>query len=254
VDQSEGTLATFVDTATRLGYAFTPDGRVVSRRRPPCQTPWVFFGSLHATRCRLWHDGVFMSFGFVPSPCHECFKVVVRPRTLKELFQLQEVARTQDGVAKCGAECRRFIPALYGGYFYTRGIDEGLDRYRAVREAVSRRVSPDVPVFLKRGCSKYEIALGRSDRWRVAPEQVSVERWLSDRLSPGIFEWDMVPFRQPAVMVDLVQKRWIQWAFQNGDSTYLEFTGGRPLVAGGTSYQDNDAAVAAVRESQGTQG
>ena len=68
VDQSEATLATLLQTATRLGYRFSPDGRVTSPTRHPYQTPWVYAGGRHYTRCRLWHDGVFGTFGFVPSP------------------------------------------------------------------------------------------------------------------------------------------------------------------------------------------
>ena len=108
---------------------------------------------------------------FVPSFCENCWKVVVKPRTLRELYQLRNlqremVARDKNCWCKCGIEERFWVPGLYGGYFYTDSFEQGAERYAQVRTNVDRVISPDVPVILKRYCTEFEIELGDSAAYK----------------------------------------------------------------------------------------
>jgi len=191
-------------------------------------------------KCGLWHqvmfDVVFRHLGknWVPSKCQQCFKVVVRPKTLRQLFALLELQKRLNRPCKCGIERRETVHGLYGGYFYNWGLHEGRKCYDIVRQAVDedKELGPDVPVLLKRACTEYELKCGDSDKWTVEPEQLEVEaqleRWLVD---------DDYEHRQAEKLVHNVHRKWIEWAFANGDKTFADFTDGEPLYPEYITYQ-----------------
>jgi hypothetical protein len=210
------------------------DGKIVGNYRTDPEVPWHYIKHSEWSRCHLWHNIFFDIFKMLPSECLNCYKVVVRPRTLKEHFALEELMYVLNRDSKLGIEIRPQVCGLYGAYFYNRGLDEGMERYKEVREAVSDIISPDIPVILKRGCTEFESSFGPSDKWDwlIREGQVAYEKVLDE-----IFE---IPreTHTPTYLVDYVHAKWIQWAHQNGDKTYLEFTGGKPLFPGYVIYHD----------------
>jgi hypothetical protein len=96
---------------------------------------------------------------------------VVKPRTLDELIELERVMLELGYPGKCGCETRTYVQGLYGGYFYNRGLEEGIARCEEVRN----RVDPEIPVYLKRGCTEFEINHGPSDKWEVTDAQREIE-------------------------------------------------------------------------------
>lgn len=227
-------------------YYLDDRGSITREKKLEAQTPWIYMHYCWNVRCRLWRRILFGRLRFIPSPCHACFKVVARPRTIKELFQLHELGQRLGRRSKCGIEPREFVPGLYGGYFYALGIEEGLARYEEVRTAVSAFISPAVPVILRRGCSVYELELGPSDEWVITPEQRQIEASLRAEIAADILDWDLKPYRQPELLQNFIKKKWIQWAYQNGDPTYLEFTGGKPLHPPAVTYHNSPEAVRKV--------
>jgi hypothetical protein len=203
------------------------------------EVPWHYVNP--EMDCFMWSDVLFESVSkqiektFVPSYCQQCFKVVVRPKTLKQLFALEALQIKLGRHCKCGIEVRGYVPALYGGYFYNRGLEEGLERLEEVREAVHADplLGPDVDVFLKRSCTEMERAMGRSDEW---PEPTAGQLELEALIMRTIDHKDFIQ-RQPEAFVRHAHRRWIEWASRNGDETYLEFTGGRPIKAPAVKYE-----------------
>jgi hypothetical protein len=175
---------------------------------------------------------------YVHSYCRECYKVVIRPQSLIELFDLYELERRLDVPCKCGIERRDTVHGLYGGYFYNRGLEQGLERLKEVRALVDENLSPETPVFLKRYCTEYEIgplSLGDSDKM---PDATQEEK-----------EWEMtvmshfpkvgVSTPQSDTQIAYVMRQWIHFAYTNGDQTYKEFTDGNPLFKGYVTYKEN---------------
>lgn len=204
-------------------------------------TPWHHVSSDHFLDCQTWHRVLFDLFSrtmppgsqFVPTGCQNCWKVVVRPKTLLGLFALLHIELRMDVPSKCGIEIRETVHGLYGGYFYTHSLEEGIERYKAVREAVSaeKNLGPETTVLLKRACTEYEMLVGDSDKWEVTDEQRRIEllvnRW---------YVRDHTMVEQPDCVKKRVHRKWIEWAFANGDSTYLNFTNGEPLYKPYVTY------------------
>ena len=103
----------------------------------------------------------------------------------------------------------------YGGYFYFNSQKEGLDAFDDIRNMVSADISPDVDVFLKRGCTEYEQRYGDSSGWAINPDQKQVEE---DILSKLVFP--DVEYYQSDIEKESVLQRWVEFAYDRGDITY----------------------------------
>ena len=229
-------ICSILEPLLNAGYYVGDDDRITKKSTLTHRTPWSHIHQAVNKDCGLWHGVLFNYFKFIPKGCHECWKVVVRPRTLTELFKLEELEKGLCHASKCGIEVRHYTPAHYGGYFYNNSLDEGRACYEMVRKAVDEHISKDIAIILKRGCTEMELFGGPSPYWAIKPEDADYEDFISERLDVrGSFG-----IRQPDYMKIAVHKRWIQWAYNNNDKTYLEYTGGRPLYAPAVQYQDGD--------------
>ena len=214
-------------------------------------TPWIHVKHTPGFNCHLWHHIIFdvvcvqlpKDQQFVPRHCQGCWKVVVKPRTLQQLFNLLEMQKALDLPAKAGIEVRESVHGLYGGYFYNRSHGEGMACYDHVKKAIRKNelLSPLVDevdgdgrttrVILKRGCTEFEHLIGDSDKWEVTKEQESIE----DMVERFIVD-ENLDLTQQEHLVWNVKRRWIEWAWQNGDSTYVRYTGGKPLYPAYVTY------------------
>lgn len=221
------------------------DGKIYSQLKPSIvETPWHHVKTDYRLKCGLWHQIMFDLVGnklpnnqkFVPSKCQNCYKVVVRPKTVKQLFALKNLQGELNCPSKCGIERREAVHGLYGGYFYNVGLKAGLEKYEIVVEAVKKNkyLGKEIAdkIILKKACTEYEHAVGDSAKWEITDAQLHIEglleRWLI---------MDDVELIQPEKMIHHVHRRWIEWAYANGDPTYAHFTGGKPLYPSYSTYQ-----------------
>jgi len=183
-------------------------------------------------RCYMWHGIWFTYYNIIPSPCHECFKVVVRPRNLDELFALYTLQQKLDLPSKCGIEPRDTVDSLYGGYFYNDGLAMGRECYHIVRQAVSEDISTEVDVYLKKSCTEFELEFGDSDKWEITPEQARLEERLNEAFIAPQLDGVPKPLRR-ARNVNI----WIHWAAARGDKTYLNYVD-KPLYPPPITYHE----------------
>jgi hypothetical protein len=210
------------------------DGRITCERSVSWDQPWHHVKHMDSVDCVLWFQIIFNGFSlplpkeerFVPLGCQDCYKVVVRPKTLKGLFSLLAMQKKLNRPSKCGIETRPSVCGLYGGYFYNRGLEEGLERYKEVRGAVNDtdNLGPDTVVMLKRGCTEMEHATKPSNEWTITDKQLHIESLVLRK-----FVIDPQSRMQTESIQLHAHKQWIEWAYQMGDMTYLEYTDGKPL-------------------------
>jgi len=210
------------------------DGKIYVDEMPAFETPWHHIYHDHFFDCNIWHRVMFDIISqqlpegrrFVPSPCQQCWKVVIRPKTLKQLFALMTIEQSLGRPSKLGIETRPIVCGLYGGYFYNHSLELGLECFKVVREAVNNHpdMGSDVPIILKRACTEYEMACGPSDKWVITKEQAHLETLVNKW-----FIRDSLLRTQSPHAIAYVHRTWIEYAYTNGDMTYLEFTGGQPV-------------------------
>jgi len=217
------------------------DGKIV-----PCHlkntwhTPWLHHRLSYRHNCYIWKDVIFENVikvvlpkekWFVPESCQGCFKVVVRPQSLKQLFQLADIQYELNFASKCGIEIRPSVFGNYGGYFYNRGLDEGKVCYDIVKKIVTKQIG-NVPVILKRGCTEMEHGVGPSDKWTITPEQAQFENLIKDTFAMDIPVIGQTPHAQ-----DYVKQLWIEEAYRFGDKTVYDYID-EPLYPGYVTYHD----------------
>lgn len=221
------------------GYMFLDTKKHVYTRKSPginVISPWV--GEHPGSEPCIWCGKVLMElFGLLPSPALDCYKIVVRPRTVIELMALQKLQAQGKLSSKCGCEPRPEVGANYGGYFYTRSLEEGLKVKAIVRGIVDKAIDPAVPVFLKRGCSEIERhppkGYGPSDKWELQPGQEIFEKKLREVFDDSFRTSGAT---QPEDLKREIIESWLYFAHDRADFSYLEFTNGRYLYPQFVTY------------------
>lgn len=247
---------------SQAGYKLRDsDGRIVMDLELAWHTPWHHIYHDAFLDCHTWHRVMFdfisrelpAGRSFVPSSCQNCWKVVIRPKTLKAQFALVDIQKRMNRPCKLGMETRDAVHGLYGGYFYNHSLPEGLQRYNDVRKMIENDPAfqddmaraeykgnpavarfcfdPDRDILLKRACTEYEMLCGPSDDWTVTDEQIKLETLVN--------KWvvrDHLLRSQPDHAIAEVHANWIDWAWAYGDPTVLEFTGNKPLFRKYVTY------------------
>lgn len=212
-------------------FRFTTSGRIESEQRMVSETPWVHIRQCTWRNCSLWHQVWFNYYNIIPSGCHNCWKVVIRPRTIEELFHIHDILCSLDMPSKCGIEKRYSVNALYGGYLYNDSQEEGLSCLENIRKLLPEGIE----AFLKRGCTEFEHKFGDSREWNVTPEQLALERRLDDLFIDTRKKADQGKELRRHVMAN-----WVRFAFANGDQAskkYME----KPLYPPYVTFErDND--------------
>jgi hypothetical protein len=165
----------------------------------------------------------------VPYACRHCYKVKVEAKTLRQLMAVRKLLAPLNVTHKCGPEVdHAYTSNLYGAVLYLDGLDAALDMKKTVRERIDADplLGAEVPVYVKRGCTAFELACGPSDRYAFPSELQELEAYLFPRFAP--------PKRPADLPAPIVFATWLATAYRIGDETYLDFTGGKryypPLV------------------------
>lgn len=232
-----------LDTISKMKYLLTNKGfrirydgkwtRSVVEAVSAYETPWLHQYQAPHFECDKWHNLFFTAYGWTPTYCQNCWKVVVFIPTVEKLFDLYELQHDLEHQGKCGLEYRKTDERRYGGYFYNWGKEEGLKCYEKVRRAVDKELGEDINVILKCSCSEYEVHNGPPEEWVPSEKQLVIEeefrRWvvMSD-----------VKHRQTRYMVAYVMLKWLHHACHIGDLTYKAFTDGNSLVKTMKTYHD----------------
>ena len=209
----------------------------------PHKPPWHYIRTVVGAKCPYFHR-LFEEISprtpagkFIPRRCQECWKIVIRPRNLKELFALEELMLSKfDWPCKCGIERRSYAPLSkhrYGGYIYSTSVKQGLERLKKIRSMLEEHeVLNGVEAYLKRGCTEFELGFPDSTKWEVTEAQHEVEDLLD-----WYFTFDVPNSGMAPHITNRLHMTWIEWAAENGDETYLEYTDGRPLYPPAVRYE-----------------
>lgn len=208
------------------------DGKIDLRTAIPYDSVWVHTNIDSGRMCTMYSDIIRNYLKFIHTRCFSCWKVVSRPRTVSELFECFEIQNDMGLHSKSGIEVRDHVEANYGQYWYNDSLEQGLE----CKEKVIKALPDGVPVFLKRGCTEFEIMFGDSDTWKLQPKQLEREKLLADLI--------VIPFdpsqNWPWYVHLNTQRKWVRFAAARGDMTYLEKTDGKHINTHYRRYTDTD--------------
>ena len=193
-------------------------------------TPWLHAALAQGRLCPIYQRYYFDIFNIVHPVCMECWKVVAKPTTLRDMVRVYDWQKEKGYPAKSGYDIRPYTNGTYGSYWYTDSIHEGLDRLDEVREAF-----PDIQSFLKRGCTEYEMKKGPSNNWRLSPLEQQTFDILDDIL---LIDPNYKTDREQTSEIERdIKLRWVEFAYSIGDETYKDFTGGVEIFAPYVKYE-----------------
>ncbi len=204
---------------------------------------FLFIRQLSRLRCEF-HSGFVFDIAYgraaVPHGCRDCYKIKIVPATLRGLVALRDLLEAEPYHAKCGLDLGNpFSQDIYAGYAYFHGLEAARVAWPGLRRAVDAEadLGPAVPVSIKRGCSDFEVACGRSDGWAFRDGMEALERHLAGRFQEK--QSPAADYRQRRMVVMV---HWLRIAFSIKDETYRDFTGGKPLYSPSLSYSPQDSA------------
>jgi hypothetical protein len=175
--------------------------------------PWVFYGKAKGMPCFTRHALYFNAFGIIPEFCvNKCFKTIIKPYTLSDLFKVNDYIKENDKTSKCGLDLRNFSFGSYLGVIYSESIEEARER-----ETEAKKALPDFEIFTKKGCTEFENRLS-SKYWNVSDAQIELEEKLRERVDHSWPEH----FKLPDWLVEKIQTLWTQMAYAVGDTTWEE--------------------------------
>jgi len=225
---AEDVLSRLREPMTRAGYYVDTEGRIRSSPRGlELDSPWIHTNPDPMRFCR-WYHVVHTAFNFIPRACLQCWKVVARPRTLRDLLTLYRAQEAWGWPSKCGVERREYVFGNYGGYFYTDSREQGEERLEKVRSLLSGLM----PVYLKRYCTEFELAYGDSLHYRRPPGARKIEEALEPLLA-----LDPEAVAQTEAVKRSVIMGWARFAWDRGDETVYDLTDGEDLYKTPRTYE-----------------
>lgn len=214
-----------------------PDGSFKSLQQSESNSYYLQVKNIRKMECRFFNDFLFTSAYdkvAVPFACRNCYKVKVVPTNFKGLVALRGILENTPYHSKCGVDF--FNPHsrnIYAGYLYLEGLEAARSACREMRDLVESHpdLGNSVVLTIKRGCSNFEAACGPSDKWTFRDGMAELESALQQRFKPELSTPIDYRIRRMTTMM-----HWLQIAYNLGDDTYQEFTGGKPLHRPTVSY------------------
>jgi len=181
---------------------------------------------------------VFNQFKVIPKYCFDCYKVLIEPRTVVELFKLmvffEKLDLPNDNTRKCMTEARAQVSGTYKGYIYCRGIEEAKRIVNMIQKPIAQEISKKIPITVKRGCSEYSLVypeyaqIGKSitmmkykEEWQIYEDIVDEKFIIDTQLS----ENETHNHSSYTLDEDVTMFYWLQYAATIGDMSYMDISG-----------------------------
>ena len=186
----------------------------------------------------LRHRNVFDTYNIIPEFCFSCYKVLIEPQTVVELFKLMlifnDITLPLDNTRKCIVEVRPEIPGTYKGLIYCQDLAQANEIMEFTGKIIRNRISKDIPVSIKRGCSEYVAAFPEfasfGDKSQV--KMTYNEEWReyehkTDRTFFGhiTHDWSDTHNHKGFTLNDaLIMQVWLSYAASKDDLTHLKIS------------------------------
>lgn len=219
-------------------------GKILIERTMGHASPWVFNDVLeHGERkCFKWIQFYWPFYRILPKECLGCWKVVVQPRNLDELFKIMQLQNELSIPAKCGAEVRSHVRSTGWQAFWYGPFGEGLEGAKKMYKTLAPKIRDILPitteVILKRGCTEMERGRGPSNLW----ERTERDKLLQELLD-HVLEMDENWYPQPGWIKTDIIARWIERAWISGDSTVWKFAQKDSFPPGPVTYHNQEKNI-----------
>lgn len=182
------------------------------------------------------HMRIFMNYSAIPKYCFDCYKILITPRNVIELFKLMiiftKIGLPEDNCRKALVEMRPKVSGSYKGIINCRNYANAVNIATVIQRVLSEKVATGIPVIIKRGCSEYPITYPEyanigdaSNKMEYKQEWQQIEDAADEH-----FNYSSRPDREmyntPGYTLNDVNTMyyWLQYAAAIGDLSYLSIS------------------------------
>lgn len=164
-------LTKMVTDKDRSFYWKLSDGKVHCSRVLERKQIWLYpHRNAIKDQARKCYDCQFLFYHLhcLPFSALDCWKVVIPLKRAQDLFMLYNFMNKDYGRPRCklGKEVRPFVKSRnYGGYYYHNTKEDGLETKNSLSKELEQHFGRKMELYLKRGCTEYEMDIGPSDKW-----------------------------------------------------------------------------------------
>jgi len=181
------------------------------------------------------HFQVFNVFNVIPKFCFGCYKVLLEPKKVTELFKLyfifDNLNLKNNNRRKCMLEFRPKVSGNYKGYIYCSGLSEANEIKNKLDSILSKKIKENIPTTIKRGCSEFGIAYPQYKKINQKDEQLMEynEKWsnkekiiddkltIKNRSKQKVLKDNLIGATVSDV---LIMRNWLAYAKKIGDFSY----------------------------------
>ena len=181
------------------------------------------------------HFDVFNNFNVIPKYCFACFKVLIEPNNVMELFKLYIVFDNlnlkNNNTRKCMLELRPNISGAYKGYIYCSSLNEAYEVQNQVDAILKKKIKASIVISVKRGCSEFGVAypeykkinknentlMKYNEEWKLEENLTDIYRNKKNILTKKTLQKSL---KGVTVSDVLIMRNWLGYAKKIGDLSY----------------------------------
>ena len=181
------------------------------------------------------HFDVFNNFNVIPKYCFACFKVLIEPNNVMELFKLYIVFDNlnlkNNNTRKCMLELRPNISGAYKGYIYCSSLNEAYEVQNQVDAILKKKIKASIVISVKRGCSEFGVAypeykkinknentlMKYNEEWKEKENLTDIYRNEKNILTKKTLQKSL---KGVTVSDVLIMRNWLGYAKKIGDLSY----------------------------------
>lgn len=181
---------------------------------------------------------VFNAFEVIPEYCFSCYKILVVPTTVLELFKLMIVFHNIElpgnNTRKCMLETRPEVSGYYKGYIFFQGLEDAKEVLPYVKAVIAEQISDGIKVEIKKGCSEYKLAYpdydydpdDESKMMEYRSDWKKYEDYVDENMLGEIKPLELETYSTPGMSLRDVQimRTWIAFAAAVGDMSFKKIT------------------------------
>ena len=181
------------------------------------------------------HFDVFNNFNVIPKYCFACFKVLIEPNNVMELFKLYIVFDNlnlkNNNTRKCMLELRPNISGAYKGYIYCSSLNDAYEVQNQVDAILKKKIKASIVISVKRGCSEFGVAypeykkinknentlMKYNEKWKEKENLTDIYRNEKNILTKKTLQKSL---KGVTVSDVLIMRNWLGYAKKIGDLSY----------------------------------
>ena len=176
------------------------------------------------------HFKVFNTFNVIPKFCFGCYKILINPKNIIELFKLyivfDNLKLEKNNLRKCIIELRSSIGGVYKGLIYCSGLNEAQKIFKDILPIIKTSIGDNLSISIKRGCTEFSVSYPKfkeidqsmkyNDTWREKEKQIDEK----NKNTVKVLEKTILGTTISDV---LIMRNWLIYAKRINDESYKKF-------------------------------